>query len=77
MNIVYAPWTAEQERNLIAWQKNPRVHSYTCPNRTDTPHIEYYGVLGNLSVHTTGLCCFDCGYEQKWVHDFATKKIEI
>jgi hypothetical protein len=65
-----APWTEEQVLNLLAWQKSDHVHPFTCPNRGDGKHHEFWGDLGVLVPSGDGWACPSCDYRQDWAHTF-------
>lgn len=75
---VEAPWTLEQTVALNAWQRNERVHPFTCGgDRADNAHIRYAaahgGDNGQLMATPNGWFCPVCNYTQNWAHDFMTR----
>lgn len=65
MSILYAPWTAEEVRNLAAWQTCETIHPYTCANNHRGTRI--------LTPTKDGWICKYCNYKQNWCHDFSAR----
>ena len=76
MSKIEAPWTVEQTAALNAWQRDGRVHPFTCGSgdRMDEKHRAaqalYGGDFGQLMATPNGWFCPACDYRQKWAHDF-------
>ena len=60
--IVEAPWTDQQVIRLNRWQRNERVHGFTCPNEHEGDRLL---IAGNEGWH-----CPKCAFTQNWAHDF-------
>lgn len=60
---IYAPFSEEQLAKLNEWQRNDRIHPYTCAIHSDTP----------LIAKREGWRCNKpgCKYLQEWALDFA------
>jgi ribosomal protein L37AE/L43A len=67
-DIIKAPWTPEQITKLESFQKDHRVHPYTCT----AGHSH-----GVLRPTTNGWICDICGYQQDWVSSACLDIIEI
>lgn len=68
VELIYAPWTDEQVKNLNAWQKDETVHPFTCGgDRGDKAHKDGEGVL---VATRKGWKCPYCPYTQIWAHAF-------
>lgn len=75
MARIDAPWTPEQAAALNRWQRDDRVHSFTCGgDRADNAHVAYSiahgGDYGQLVATPNGWFCPVCSYRQTWAHDF-------
>jgi hypothetical protein len=62
---ITAPWTTEQVAALNRFQREGRLHPFTCGN-------EHPGHHGTLIASGKGWYCpvTGCDYEQNWAHDF-------
>lgn len=73
-NLIQPPWAAEQIEALDRYQKNVRVHPYTCGgDRDDEAHRRYaiqHGQtdFGILVPTENGWACPVCDYKQEWAH---------
>jgi hypothetical protein len=73
---IMAPFTGEQVSALNQWQRDPRVHPFTCArDRMDEMHRAYADALGHhdsgiLRATREGWLCPVCGYRQDWAHRF-------
>jgi hypothetical protein len=74
--MINAPFTPEQVHALNRWQKNDRVHPFTCGNeRMDAAHTKYQAEhpdqdFGQLVATAEGWLCPVCSFRQHWAHDF-------
>ncbi len=82
MDIVWAPFTAEQVEALNAYQVDGWMHPFTCgPCRDTLGTITPDGALDDRLLVATvdGWVCPTCDYTQNWAHafmadaDFATR----
>ena len=75
-DIIVAPWTDEQIKNLNEYQNNDHFHPYTCPSH----HEERGYGLGTGDSHRIliatkdGWKCPTCDYEQNWAHTFSAEE---
>ena len=65
MDIIKAPFTDEQVKNLNIYQKAGRFHPFTCANRDENHEHDDVLVATN-----EGWICPICGYKQDWAHKF-------
>jgi hypothetical protein len=72
-NVVKAPWTEEQVRQLNAYQYDRRFHPFTCGsgNRRDVFHTAKilsngFHDAGQLTATVNGWICAACDYTQDW-----------
>lgn len=75
-DIIYAPFTPEQVRNLNVYQRSGVFHPFTCGNRKDHPWEEID--KGCLVATTHGWICPICwdgttSDLQNWAHSFMAK----
>ena len=64
IDMVHAPWTAEQIAALNAWQASGHVHEFTCPNEHEGSRV--------LVAKRDGWHCPGCVYTQTWAHAMMT-----
>lgn len=66
-----ALWSAQQQQNLMEWQRSSWIHPFTCANRSDGkhPHEAEFGDHGVLRAGPQGWSCPYCSYTQDWAHD--------
>jgi hypothetical protein len=57
VRTIEAPFTDEQMQALQAYQDNPYVHDYCCPERHP------------LQVTRDALVCKNCHYHQVWAYE--------
>ena len=75
---VFSP---EEVANLNAFQRNSRMHPFTCGgDRGDAAHVAYareHGDpdIGLLVATTEGWVCPVCGYRQMWAHEIMKKPL--
>lgn len=67
-DIIKAPFTDEQVRNLNEYQKLGFVHEFTCVNKHEDR---------TLVATNDGWICPSCDYKQNWCHTFMTNVEEI
>ena len=77
---IFAPFTSEQVERLNAWQRDGRVHPFTCGgDRGDVAHVTYadeHGTeRGELVASRDGWTCPVCGYRQNWAHAMMAEPI--
>lgn len=68
--LIYAPFTPEQVRNLNLMQACRHMHPFTCGNRGDGNHDRHDNDLGSLVATVRGWICVYCDYTQDWAHEF-------
>lgn len=64
------PWDDATVAALNDFQRNGRMHPFTCPNRGDGNHRRDSRDLGLLEATANGWRCPDCDYTQQWAHPF-------
>jgi len=74
MTKITKPFTPEQVLALVAYQRNPFFHPFTCANRGDHPELD--GDKGILIPMVNGWICQFCDYKQDWAHDFMVQGVE-
>ncbi|MCL4525558.1 MAG: hypothetical protein M1492_03490 [Gammaproteobacteria bacterium] len=78
MNLIEAPWTAEQVETLNRLQRGEIFgHPYTCPNRTIMPHHNSGHDTGCLLATKDGWVCLDCGYTQDWAYALSLEGVSL
>lgn len=72
LQIVNAPFTPEQVRELKGYQVSGVMHPFTCANRGDGRHPfeAHMGDTGVLRVIEREWWCPWCDYTQDWAHGF-------
>lgn len=60
-NVIYAPFTPEQIKNLNEYQAGP-IHPFTCGSK----ELNCNGVL---IATEKGWMCPKCSYTQNWAHE--------
>ncbi len=58
MSIIKAPFTQDQINSIVAFQKSPHNHPFTCCNHNI------------MNTYSEGLLCLKCEKLQDWCHDF-------
>ena len=79
LKMIYVPFTDEQVKNLNNFQKNGRIHPFTCCSPEDI--VECRSGEGTskglLEATNNGWVC-PCGkYTQDWAYEFMTNTITI
>jgi len=69
---VFAPFTDEQVGRLVAWQRSPFVHGFTCPRRDTPQHAWRMWDFGGLTPTAHGWICEEmgCNYFQDWAYTY-------
>lgn len=63
-------FTPDEVVNLDRYQREGRMHPFTCVNRDDGNHRDVGGDLGALFPTIRGWICPFCDYTQDWAHGF-------
>ena len=72
-DTIEKPWTQEQADALNHFQREGRMHPFTCAsgNRTNAAYLDGEGVL---FATPNGWICPYCDYRQNWAHEFMLHK---
>ena len=70
-DVIRAPWSEEQVRNLNAWQTRGNVHPYTCTGDHGSQRDRV------LLAREEGWICRECGYTQDWAWEFSARNFKI
>lgn len=68
-------FTSDQVLMLLEHQTNDEFHPYTCGNRGDGKHREFFGDIGILFPTVRGWVCPFCDYTQTTAHGMTIGEI--
>mgnify|MGYP001241801252 CR=1 FL=1 len=74
LGIITAPFTEAQVTRLNEWQKNKKVHPFTCGQCRDADPEFPLRDQHELVATEDGWICPTCDYTQDWAHDFMAKE---